>query len=153
MDLTEDEIREILALIEASKFDFFELETGSIKVSVAKNGYRPAHTAPAAAPAAQAHSIPQQPETDTVVGALSPGLIAVESPMVGTFYAGPNPGATPFVEIGAPVEAETTIGLIEVMKVFTAVTAGHAGILAEIQIADGQFVEYGQVLFGIDPVR
>ena len=149
MDLSEDEIREILELINASKFDFFELETGSIKVSVAKNGYRPAHIAPAI----QAPSIPPLPETDTVVGALSAGLIAVESPMVGTFYAGPNPGAPAFVEIGAPVEAETTIGLVEVMKVFTAVSAGHAGIIAKILIADGQFVEYGQVLFGIDPVR
>ena len=150
MELSEDEIREILDLIDRSSFDFFELETGSLKLSVAKRGYRPDRGAPVAAPAPAAEPAPAAAATASV---LQPGLVAVESPMVGTFYAGPSPGAAPFIEQGARVEPDTTIGLIEVMKVFTAITAGTAGVIADILIADGQFVEYGQVLFGIDPAR
>lgn len=155
MDLTDDEIREILDLIDRSSFDFFELETGSLKLSIAKRGYKPDRAAPAAQPAAQPAAPIAEPATGSFAApsaaALQPGLVAVESPMVGTFYASPTPGAPPFIEQGARVEADTTIGLIEVMKVFTAITAGTAGVMAEILVADGQFVEYGQTLFGIDP--
>ena len=150
MELTEEEVREILELIDRSNFDFFELETGSLKLSVAKAGYRPATAAPAGQPTPPAaRSAPSPPPPS--VAALRPGLVAVQSPMVGTFYAGPNPGAAPFVEKGARVEPGTTVGLVEVMKVFTAVAAGSAGVIAEILVADGQSVEYGQPLFGIDP--
>ena len=148
MELTEGEVREILALIERSRFDFFELETGSLKLSVTKGGRGRANAAPAAQPV-PATAQPAPPPA----AAPRPGHLAVESPMVGTFYAGPNPGAAPFVEEGVRVEPETTVGLIEAMKVFTAVAAGAAGTIVDVLAADGQAVEYGQPLFGIDPAR
>ena len=148
MELTEGEVREILALIERSRFDFFELETGSLKLSVTKRGRGRADAAPAAQPV-PATAQPTPPSA----AAPRPGHLAVESPMVGTFYAGPNPGAAPFVEEGVRVEPETTVGLIEAMKVFTAVAAGAAGTIVDVLAADGQAVEYGQPLFGIDPAR
>ena len=114
MELTEEEIREILDLIDKSNFGLFELETRSLKLSVAKHGYK---TTPAAQPTA-----PSAPQG-----------------------APAQPTAT--------AETDTTLGLIEVMKVFTAVTAGTAGVVSKILIGDGQSVEYGQVLFGIDPAR
>lgn len=70
--------------------------------------------------------------------------------MVGTFYRGPRPGDPAFVEIGQHVDADVTVGLIEVMKMFTAVPAGAAGIVVACLVADGQFVEFGQPLFTID---
>jgi acetyl-CoA carboxylase biotin carboxyl carrier protein len=71
--------------------------------------------------------------------------------MVGTFYTTPAPGAPPFVQLGDAVNEEATVGLIEVMKVFNAVTAGVKGVIAEICVQNGQFVEYGQPLFFVKP--
>ena len=79
------------------------------------------------------------------------GLQAIAAPMVGTFYRSPEPGADPFVELGARVEADTTVGLVEVMKVFTSVPAGTKGTISEIKVANAQFVEKGTVLFLVTP--
>jgi acetyl-CoA carboxylase biotin carboxyl carrier protein len=70
---------------------------------------------------------------------------------MGRFYSKPDPSAAPFVSVGAKVEADATVGLIEVMKLFNAVGAGISGIVTEICVEDAQFVEYGQVLLRIQP--
>ena len=71
--------------------------------------------------------------------------------MVGTFYPAPEPGAPPFVRAGDRVEPDTTVGLIEVMKVFTAVTAGIGGTIADALAGDSRGVEYGEPLFLVRP--
>ncbi len=71
--------------------------------------------------------------------------------MVGTFYRAPAPDAPPFVEVGASVEADTTLGLVEAMKVFTSVLAGVRGVVVQILVDNAQFVEYEQPLFLIRP--
>jgi acetyl-CoA carboxylase biotin carboxyl carrier protein len=71
--------------------------------------------------------------------------------MVGTFYITPEPGAPPFVEVGSHIDEDTTVGLVEVMKVFTAVNSGVRGVIVEICAQGGQFVEYGQTLFFVKP--
>jgi acetyl-CoA carboxylase biotin carboxyl carrier protein len=71
--------------------------------------------------------------------------------MMGRFYAKPEPGAAPFVTVGSEVNADTTVGLVEVMKVFTAVRAGVSGVIAEICVQDAEFIEYGHVLFRVRP--
>lgn len=71
----------------------------------------------------------------------------IRAPSVGTFYRAPEPGAKPFVEAGDAVEADTEVGLIEVMKLFTAVRAGRSGVIAEILAADGVLVEKDAPLF------
>ncbi len=103
-----------------------------------------AHAAPAAAaPAAPAkESAPAKPASN---------LIDIKSPIVGTFYSSPNPDAQPFVKVGSKVSAETTICIIEAMKVFNEIPAGVAGTVAEILISTGQPVEYGQVIFRVEP--
>lgn len=78
-------------------------------------------------------------------------LVTVTAPMIGTFYRAPSPEAPPFVEVGSHVAPDTTVGLIEAMKVFTSVTAGTAGEVVEILVDSGQFVEYGQPLLRIRP--
>ena len=75
----------------------------------------------------------------------------VVAPNLGTFYRSPKPGSPPFVEIGQPVAADTEICLIEVMKLFTSVKAGLAGIVRRIDAADGELVEGGRILFHIEP--
>jgi acetyl-CoA carboxylase biotin carboxyl carrier protein len=80
-----------------------------------------------------------------------PGAVLIKSPMVGTFYRAPEPGAAPFVEIGQLVEATTTVCIIEVMKLINSIPAGHKGILTHILVEDGEPVEFGQLLMVIDP--
>src|SRR5271155_2210666 len=79
------------------------------------------------------------------------GRVVVRAPNLGTFYRAPKPGAPPYVSIGQKVEPETELCLIEVMKLFTSVTSGVAGIVQKILAEDSQLVEFDQPLFLIDP--
>jgi acetyl-CoA carboxylase biotin carboxyl carrier protein len=71
--------------------------------------------------------------------------------MIGRFYSQPEPGAAPYVAVGAQVEADTTVCLVEAMKMFNAVPAGMAGTIAQVCAQDATLVEYGQVLFRVRP--
>ncbi len=71
----------------------------------------------------------------------------IDSPMVGTFYSRPNPDAEPFISVGSKVSAGTVVCLVEAMKVFNEIKAECAGEIAEVLIADGDPVEYGQAMF------
>ncbi len=79
------------------------------------------------------------------------GLVAVLSPMVGTFYAAPNPDTPVFVNVGTKVSAGTTVCLVEAMKVFNEIKAESSGTVERILVQSGQSVEYGQKLFMIRP--
>lgn len=163
MDLTEDDVLEILKLIEQSHFDYFRLQSADLNLTVSKGGYIPADSQPVRAPAGDAApraSVPTEEVSNPAAAEATPlpedlpvpdGLVAIAAPMVGTFYRAPEPGADPFVEVGARVGADTTVGLVEVMKVFTSVPAGTKGIIAEIKVANAQFVEKGAVLFYLTP--
>jgi acetyl-CoA carboxylase biotin carboxyl carrier protein len=80
-----------------------------------------------------------------------PGAVLIKSPMVGTFYRAPEPGARPFVEVGQAVEAGTTVCIIEVMKLMNSIPAERKGTVTHILVEDGDPVEYGQVLMVLDP--
>ena len=67
--------------------------------------------------------------------------------MLGTFYRAPAPGEPPFVEVGTVVDEETTVCIIEVMKLFSTIKAEKRGRISRVSVEDGQLVEYGQVLF------
>ncbi len=129
-ELTPEDVREILRLVEEAGFGEFELETPRFSLRLRKDA--PAVDAPAA------------------VGPVD-GLVDVVAPMVGTFYRAAGPGEAPFVEVGSVVAAETQVCLLEVMKLFTAVPAGVAGTVAEVCREDGTAVEYGDALFRIRP--
>jgi biotin carboxyl carrier protein len=75
------------------------------------------------------------------------GLVPITAPVVGKFYAAASPSDPPYVEQGAKVAAGTTVGLIEVMKVFTSVKAEVAGVIEQILVPSGDYVEFGQTLF------
>lgn len=169
MELSEDDVLHILKLIDESKFDYFQLEVGELKITVSKgepiplnSAPQPAVAAPApaappvsakpAAPAAAAPAPAAQAQPATVEArAAAEGLVPVTAPLLGTFYVAPEPGAPPFTQVGANVTEDTTVGLIEVMKVFNSVRAGAKGTIVEVVAQNGQFVEYGQTLFLIKP--
>ena len=168
MDLTEDDVLEILNLIEKSGFDFLQLQMGDLKLVVSKGGYMGSATlAASSAPAPSANPVPPStpaPEASDGEGnaqaaaeakpqapAIREGTVPVNAPMVGAFYITPEPGAPPFVEVGKRIDEDTTVGLIEVMKVFNAVKSGVRGVVAEICVQGGQFVEYGQTLMLVKP--
>lgn len=151
MELTDEDVLEILKLFKQSKFDFLQLEQGERKITISKGGYVPDRAAavPAspAQPAAAAAPIsvaPPQPGPD-------PGLKPITAPMVGKFYAAPSPSDPPYVTAGAKVAAGATVGLIEVMKVFTSIKSETAGAIERIVVANGELVEFGQTLFWIRP--
>lgn len=108
-------------------------------------------TAPASAPIAATAPIAAAPVHAAGPRVPPEGLATVRAPNLGTFYRSPKPGAEPYVSIGQEVAAETEICLIEVMKLFTPVRAGMAGIVREILAADSQLVEFDQPLFLIEP--
>ena len=84
-------------------------------------------------------------------GAEDAGLIAIESPMVGTFYSSPNPDAGPFVKVGSSVTPDTVVCIVEAMKVFNEIKAGKSGKIERILVKSGDAVEFGQKLFLIRP--
>ena len=79
------------------------------------------------------------------------GSVLIRSPMVGTFYRAPEPGARPFVEVGSRVTPDTTICIIEVMKLMSSIPAGRSGVITHILVNDAQLVEAEQVLMVIHP--
>ena len=79
--------------------------------------------------------------------------MAVTAPMVGRFYSAPAPPDPPYVEVGSKVAPGATVGLIEVMKVFTSIKAETAGVIERILVSNGEFVEFGQPLFLLRPER
>jgi acetyl-CoA carboxylase biotin carboxyl carrier protein len=99
----------------------------------------PAATVPAASGAVPA--APAKPASN---------LTPINSPIVGTFYSSPNPDADPFVKVGSKVSPDTVVCIIEAMKVFNEIQAGVSGTIAEILVASGSAVEYGQVLFRVE---
>jgi acetyl-CoA carboxylase biotin carboxyl carrier protein len=104
---------------------------------------------PASAPAPPAGQ--PKPEPSAVEAAAAPKTIVIESPMVGTYYASTAPDAAPFVSVGSVVQPDSTLCIIEAMKVFTDIPAGVSGTIAEILVKNGQPVEFGQPLFRVIP--
>ncbi|HEX2928866.1 MAG TPA: acetyl-CoA carboxylase biotin carboxyl carrier protein [Candidatus Binatia bacterium] len=161
MELSEDDVLHILKLIDESKFDYFQLEVGELKITVSKGdpiplGSTPQTTtvAPAAAPSAPkpAAASPAAPAAQAAKAVEVPaGMATITAPLLGTFYVAPEPGAPPFVKVGQQITEDTTVGLIEVMKVFNSVRATVKGTVVEVVAQNGQFVEFGQILFIVKP--
>jgi acetyl-CoA carboxylase biotin carboxyl carrier protein len=112
--------------------------------------------APVAAPVAAAmtqpvHTEPEHRESGTRTGSTASNLKEIRSPMVGTFYKAPEPGAEAYVKVGNRVTPGQTVCIIEAMKIMNEIEAEIAGVVREISVEDGQPVEFGQVLFKVDP--
>lgn len=165
MELTQDEIIQILNLIEGSNFGELRLEMGDLKLIVIK-GDRAGHvphreiarsedpgTVKPSTIITEQHGITGRAEKtrDSTSPTLEEGLLPIKANLLGIFYTRPEPGAPPYVEVGSFVEEDTTVGLIEVMKLFNAVKAGMRGYIEKICVESGELVEYGQTLFLVRP--
>jgi len=126
--------------------------------SAAAGASAPSRAAAAQAPAAAASAgagtaatSPQGGLAHAASGAtaLDPNVHEIASPLLGTFYRAPKPGAPPFVEVGSEVQEDTVVAIIEVMKLMNTVRAGVRGRVTEVLAADGVLVEYGQALFRV----
>ena len=145
MSLTAAEVAEIMRLVEQSGFDELTLEIEGTKICLRRG--TPAEVssgheapAPAAIEPAVAWAAPATAD---------PSVHEVLAPLLGTFYRAPKPGAPPFVEVGAPVDEQTVIGIIEVMKLMNSVRAGVSGTVMEFLVADGALAEYGVTLLRV----
>lgn len=119
--------------------------TASAPATVTPAPAAAAAAGPVAAPAADAPAKPAAPAVT-----IDPGLTPVNAPMLGIFYHCPSPGAAPFVKEGDTVKPDDTIGLIEVMKLFSNVSAGVAGRIVKVVAENAALVEHGQPLILID---
>ena len=153
MALSDDDVREILRIIDDSELAELRIETEGLRLHVLRAGAGPAAEAPAESePAERPPSAEPAPSADgDSAGAAADGAVTIEAPMLGTFYRASAPGAKPFVDVGSPVEPETVVCLIEVMKMMNSIQAGVAGTVVEICAENGQPVEDGQPLFRVEP--
>jgi acetyl-CoA carboxylase biotin carboxyl carrier protein len=136
-----DVIRELAKLLEETGLTEIEFERDGTSIRVARHLSAPAgRTLPAVA------SLP--PVAAPIEPEQHPGAIA--SPMVGTAYLGPAPGAKPFIEVGSHVKAGETLLIIEAMKTMNQIPAPRAGTVIQILVEDGQPVEYGQPLLIVE---
>jgi acetyl-CoA carboxylase biotin carboxyl carrier protein len=142
-----DLIRELARLLEETGLTEIEYERNGERVRVARRAKRaaPAAAAVAALPSSVARAAADDAPVD-VAG--HPGLVT--SPMVGTAYLGPEPGARAFVEIGSRVRAGETLLIVEAMKTMNQIPAPRAGTVTQILIEDGQPVEFGEPLMIVE---
>lgn len=168
MKLSESDIAEIAQFLRDVDFDDMEIEWGDIYLRVARRSWladnAPARLAPApGSPAAAAPAVSRdspsidesaaraQPAVPPDSESAPPGIVEVRSTLMGTLYRAPQPGDPPFVEAGTAVAPGDTLCLLEVMKVFTALKADVAGTVERVLVADGDLVQYNQVIFWIRP--
>lgn len=158
MDL--NELKELISLLEDSKLSELEIEEEGRRIRLTKQSetYVTAaplamQTSPIAVPAPSvAPSTPFGSTHEAKEPSLADqGLVAVTSPMVGTFYLSPAPGEPTFVEPGDRVTVDQTICIVEAMKIMNEVAAKVAGIVERILVENGEPVEFGQPLFAIRP--
>jgi acetyl-CoA carboxylase biotin carboxyl carrier protein len=156
--MTLDEIRQILEMMREHELAEFELEREGVSLRLRKNSpaqwtgplpqmqFPPAVPPPVAMPAGPA----------TAADVLTPAnedldLAIVKSPIVGTFYRAPEPGAPPFVETGQTVRKGQVLCIIEAMKLMNEINAECDGELVKVYVENGQAVQYGERLFAIKP--
>jgi acetyl-CoA carboxylase biotin carboxyl carrier protein len=149
-------VRDLVRLMR--KFDLSEvdLQDGDKRVKLRRGPRQVAAPAayaplPMVGPAMpQSPGAPANPGTNSTPNAPS-RLVEIKSNMVGTFYAKPAPDKDDFVKVGTRVNPETVVCKIEAMKIFNDLPAGCNGVIAEVCIQNGEFVEYDQVLFRVEP--
>jgi acetyl-CoA carboxylase biotin carboxyl carrier protein len=163
--MNQKELKELIEFLKEQDIAEFELERGDVKVRIKRA--QPAAASmpetrylavPAAPPPAievatapVVHTPPPAPPKDPVQPAVEEGLHAVRSPIVGTFYEAPSPGAPPFAKAGDSVEVGQVLCIVEAMKLMNEIESDVAGEIVKKLVTNGQPIEYGQELFLIRP--
>jgi len=139
-----ERIRELVRIVQETGVGEITVEEEGMRVSVRRTSDAPAHAAP---------PLPVPAGGEPAAATLpANGFVRVESPMVGTFYRAPQPGAAPFVEEGDAVAAGQTLCILEAMKLMNEVKAEIEGVVRGIHVGDAEPVEYGQLLFELEPI-
>ena len=152
MDLKD--IKAIIDLMKKNSISEFELERQEFKIKLKRGGNaivtydEPASGLALAAPA----GYPPGAAAPTVIAPPVSTDLEIKSPMIGTFYRAPSPEASNYVEVGAEVNADTVVCLIEAMKVMNEIKAEARGVITEILVESAKPVEFGQPMFKIRPV-
>jgi len=159
MNLTNDDVEEIIRALESSYFNELRLKTEKFDLHLRRSQSswtQEMHTL--ASPnliggslSESTTKVDEKTASKQSEGEVA-GLAVVKAPMVGTFYRAPKPGAPPFVDIGSIVGEHTVVGIIETMKLMNSVSAGISGRIVEICVADGQLVEAEHVLMRVKRV-
>lgn len=158
MKLGTDLIKELMSLLEASGLTEMEIETKDFRVYLSKakpqattQFIAPPTAAPALTPAAGPKVEPAEKPVSEPAEEVPSGLHAIRSPIVGTFYRAPAPGAEPFTDVGKKVRKGQTLCIVEAMKVMNEIESDVDGEVVKILVENAQPVEYGQILFLLKP--
>jgi len=152
-------IRHLVRLMKRYDLTAIDLIEGPTKIRLRRRGTETASTlisvpSPVpvltSVPAGAAAATPPRAEAVPPPAAASKDIV-IESPMVGTYYASNSPDAPPFVSVGSAIRPDTTVCIIEAMKVFTDIPAGVSGTITEVLVKNGQSVEFGQPMFRVNP--
>jgi oxaloacetate decarboxylase (Na+ extruding) subunit alpha len=146
-----ERLRDLIGIVQESGIGELTLEEGEWRVTVRRTGEQvpvAAAAAPATAPGPDEAAVLQPPAAPP-----DAGTIRVESPMVGTFYRAPAPGEPPFVEVGDTVEPGQTLCILEAMKLMNEVKAEHLARVRTISVENEHAVEYGDLLFELEPLN
>jgi len=148
-----EKLRQLVELMEEHELNEIDLRQGDTKVQL-RRGAQPV-VGPVASPVVGAGPVPavsdSAPAAETKADeAADEHLAVITSPMVGTFYAAPDPGSPPFVKVGDHVGPDTTVCIIEAMKVFNQIPAEVSGKIVAVLAENGEPVEFGQPMFKVD---
>lgn len=149
--LNMDELRELASLVIENGFTDFEFENENIRVRLSKMNSQVMQAAPVPMAAAQPQQAPMPTETAAPdsESSVDTDLFMITSPIVGTFYRSPGPDKEPYVSEGTRVSPESTVCIVEAMKLMNEIQAEVSGEVVKIYVENGQPVEFGQPLFGV----
>ncbi len=140
-------VRKLAGILTDTGLTEIEVERGGLRVRVARQAAQVVHAAPAAHVAAAPTPVAAAPSAAPAAAPAAPARgDTVKSPMVGTAYLSPNPGADPFIKVGDKVTAGQTLLIVEAMKTMNPIPAPRAGTVLEILVADSEPVEFGEPL-------
>ena len=142
-----ERIRELVRIVQESAVAEVTIEEEDLRISVRRTDEAAAPTLPPAAPL-----VSEEPP-EPLLPPRADGVVRVESPMVGVFYRAPEPGAAPFVEVGDAVAPGQTLCILEAMKLMNEVKAEVEGIVRAIHVENAQPVEFGELLFELEPLN
>jgi acetyl-CoA carboxylase biotin carboxyl carrier protein len=143
-------VKKLIELLEESNIAELEIHEGEESVRISRHGSGAVLAAPAPVMAAAPAPLAAAPAAEEPSGETEISGHKVTSPMVGSFYRAPSPGANAFVEVGQSVKVGDTLCIIEAMKLLNQIEADKAGTIKAILVENGEPVEYGQTLFVIE---
>jgi acetyl-CoA carboxylase biotin carboxyl carrier protein len=159
MKLTNDDVQDILKLLDASPVGELHLQTERFKLTLRRSAegdwtQEQQVLTESNVEKGKASAVSKETSGDETVSPSSPAadhLVEISTPLPGTFYRAPKPGAPPFVEIGDRVEEKTVVAIIETMKLMSSINAGVSGTVVEICLKNAEFAEQDTVLIRIEP--